>query len=67
MLRPELRGLWKLVRCRRACLSLLFNMFVHFPPEVCGSVSPSFCELKELEKMVWEVKDVLFSENEKCP
>lgn len=22
-LRPELRGLWKLVRCRRACLSLL--------------------------------------------
>jgi len=45
-----------------------FSTFVHFPPEVCGSVSlSSFCELKELEKMVWEVKDILFSENEKCP
>lgn len=41
-----------------------FPTFVHSPPEVCGSVSPSsFCELKELEKMVSEVKDVLFSEN----
>lgn len=41
-----------------------FSTFVHSPPEVCGSVSPSsFCELKELEKMVSEVKDVLFSEN----
>lgn len=45
-----------------------FSTFVHFPPEVCGSVSlSSFCELKELEKMVWKVKDILFSENEKCP
>lgn len=48
MLCQELCGLWKLVRCGRACLSLLFNMFVCFPPEVCGSVSPpSFCELKK--------------------
>lgn len=46
---------------------LCFSTFVHFPPEICGSVSPSFCELKELEKVVWEVKDGLFSENEKCP
>ena len=57
-----------LVGCRRARLSLLPDVSVRCPPGVRGSVSPSaVCELQELEKMVWEVKDVLFSENEKCP
>lgn len=48
----------QLVRYRRACLFLLFNVCAF---SSCGSVSPSsFCELKELEKIVWEVKDFIF-------
>lgn len=47
----EPRGLWSLLDTEEH-VCLCFDTFVHFPPEVCGLVlPPSFCELKELEKM----------------